>query len=141
MPLAEPRPGLIVRYGYLWSHKAVAGRVQGKDRSAFLVVASDSQAEPRLVLLLPITHTPPDADTIGIEIPVRVKQVIGFDGAPSWVVVSEHNVDDWPNGRLSAVLGKPNESSFDFIPPGLFARIKAKFLELAHERKSRTVPR
>lgn len=110
--------------------------MQGKDRSACLVAASDSQAEPRFVVLLPISHTPPDADTIGIEIPVRVKQAVGFDDAPSWVIVSEYNVDEWPNGGLSAVLGKPDEFRCDFIPPGLFARIKAKFLELAHERKS-----
>jgi hypothetical protein len=124
----------------LRSHKAIAGRVQGKDRPACLVAASESQAEPRLVVLLPITHTPPDADTIGIEIPVRVKQAIGVDDAPSWVIVSQNNVGEWPNGGLSAVLGKPNELSYDFIPPDLFARIKAKFLKLAHERKSRTVP-
>jgi hypothetical protein len=115
--------------------------VKGKDRSVCLVAASDSQAEPRFVVLLPITHTPPEADTIGIEFPVWVKKAIGFDDAPSWVIVSEYSVDEWPNGGLSAVLGKPNEFSYDFIPPGLFARIKAKFLELARERKSRTVPR
>jgi hypothetical protein len=141
VPLAEPRPGLFVRYGYFWSHKAVAGRVKGKDRSVFVVAASDSQAEPRFVVLLPITHTPPEADTIGIEIPVWVKQAIGFDDAPSWVIVSEYSVDEWPKGGLSAVLGKPNEFSYDFIPPVLFVRIKAKFLELARERKSRRVPR
>jgi hypothetical protein len=39
-------------------------------------------------VLLPITHSPPDADTIGIEIPFKVKQVIGLDIAPSWVIVS-----------------------------------------------------
>jgi hypothetical protein len=88
VPLAKPRRGLFVRYGFLRSHKAIAGRVQGKDRPTWLVAASESQAEPRLVVLLPITHTPPDADTIGIEIPVRVKQAIGVDDAPSWVIVS-----------------------------------------------------
>jgi hypothetical protein len=65
----EPKPGLVVRYDDLSTHEAAAGRDQGKDRPARLVAASDSQTRPRFVVLLPITHTPPDGDTIGIEIP------------------------------------------------------------------------
>jgi hypothetical protein len=36
--LLEPRPGLIVRYDYLWIDEAASGRDQGKDRLACLVV-------------------------------------------------------------------------------------------------------
>ncbi len=49
------------------------------------------------MVLLPITHTPPDGDTIGIEIPAKVKEAIGLDDIRSWVIVSEHNIDEWPN--------------------------------------------
>src|SRR6266851_828605 len=70
----------------LWTHEAAAGRDQGKDRPACLVAASDSQTRPRFVVLLPITHTPPDGDTIGIELPAKVKQAIGLDDARSWVI-------------------------------------------------------
>ena len=61
MTLPEPKPGLVVRYDYLWTREAAAGREQGKDRPACLVAASDSAARPRYVVLLPITHTPPAA--------------------------------------------------------------------------------
>lgn len=141
MALPDPKPGLVVRYDYLWSREAAAGRDQGKNRPACLVAASDGLANPRYVVLLPITHSPPDADTIGIEIPPRVKQAIGLDEAPSWVIVSEHNIDEWPNGGLSALPGRSGVFSYGFIPPGLFAEIKAGFLRLAREKKSGAVRR
>jgi hypothetical protein len=137
----EPKPGLVIRYDYLWTHEAAAGRKQGKDRPACLIAASDSSANPRFVVLLPITHRPPDMNTVGIELPARVKQVIGLDNAPSWVIVSEHNIDEWPNGGLSSIPGKPGTFNYGFVPPGLFAQIKAKFLELAREERSGTVRR
>jgi hypothetical protein len=137
----DPKPGLIVRYDYLWSHEAAAGRDQGKDRPTCLVAASDSLAAPRYVVLLPITHSPPNAGTEGVEIPAKVKQALGLDDAPSWVIVSEHNVDEWPNAGVSPIPGKPSIFSYGFIPPGLFAQIKARFLELARQSKSRSIRR
>ncbi|GAA5629306.1 hypothetical protein Brsp05_04607 [Brucella sp. NBRC 12953] len=95
--LPEPKPGLVVRYDYLWTHEAARGQVQGKDRPARLVAASDNAVRPRYVVLLPITHTPPSGDTVRIEIPAKVKRAIGLNDAPSWVIVSEHNTDEWSN--------------------------------------------
>ena len=141
MALPDPKPGLIVRYDYLWSHEAAGGREQGKDRPTCIVAASDSAARPRYVVLLPITHVPPSGTTIGIEIPARVKQAIGLDDEPSWVIVSEHNIDEWPNGGLSPIPGKSGVFSYGFIPLGLFAKIKARFLELARQKKSAAVRR
>lgn len=73
MSFPEPKPGLVVRYDYLWTHEATRGQDQGKDRPACLVAASDSMLRPRYVVFLPITHTPPSGDTVGIEIPAKVK--------------------------------------------------------------------
>jgi hypothetical protein len=131
--LPEPKPGLVIRYDYLWTHEAATGREQGKDRPACLVAATDAIASPRFVVILPITHTPPLGDAIGVEIPAKVRQAIGLDDAPSWVIVSEHNVDLWPNGGLSPVPSRPGVFSYGFLPPGLFARIKEKFLELGQK--------
>ena len=141
MALPDPRPGLVVRYDYLWSREAAAGRDQGKDRPTCLVAASDSLTKPRYVVLLPITHSPPDSVTVGIEIPPKVRQAIGLDDAPSWVIVSEYNVDEWPNAGLTPIPGKPGVFAYGFIPPGLFAQIKARFLELARQNKSDAVRR
>lgn len=141
MPLPDPKPGLVVRYDYLWAHDAVAGRDQGKDRPTCLLAATDDAARPRYVVLLPITHSPPSGETVGIEIPAKVKQAIGLDDEPSWVIVSEHNIDEWPNGGLSPLPGRPDVFSYGFLPPGLFARIKASFLDLAKAKRSSTVRR
>ena len=92
-------------------------------------------------MLLPITHTPPAGDTAGIEIPARVGQALGLDDTPSRVIVSEHNIDEWPNAGLSPLPGQPDTFSYGFVPPGLFAQIKARFLELARANKSRSVRR
>ncbi|MXY39781.1 MAG: hypothetical protein F4160_17095 [Rhodospirillaceae bacterium] len=145
MALPDPEPGLVVRYDYLWTHEAAAGRDQGKTRPACLVAATDPSVRPRYVVLLPITHTPPGddtvGDTVGIAIPARVGQALGLDDTPGWVIVSEHNIDEWPNGGLSLLPGRPGTFSYGFIPPGLFAQIKARFLELARARKGRSVRR
>jgi len=134
--LPEPKPGLVIRYDYLWTRDAAQGRAQGKDRPACLVVASDASAAPRFVVILPITHTRPAGEVVGIEIPPKVRQAIGLDDALSWVIVSEHNVDEWPNGGLSPIPGRPGVFSYGFIPPSLFAQIKARFLDLAERGRA-----
>lgn len=141
MPLPEPRPGLVIRYDYLWSREAAAGRDQGKERPACLVAATDATVSPRFVVILPITHTRPDHHTIGVEIPAKVRATLGLDDAPCWVIVSEHNVDEWPNGGLAPLPGRPGVFSYGFIPPGLFAQVKAKFLELYEEGRTGGVRR
>jgi hypothetical protein len=139
--LPEPKPGLIIRYDYLWVEEAVAGRDQGKDRPACLVATSDSPSRPRFVVILPITHSPPAGDTIGIQIPPRVRQAVGLDDEPCWVIVSEHNVDEWPNAGLQPVRGRPGVFSYGFVPPRLFAEIKRKFLDLTRRNRSTRVRR
>ena len=141
MAIPEPKPGLVIRYDYLWAHEAAAGRDQGKDRPACLVAASDSSVRPRFVVILPITHSPPDEDTVGIEMPARVRQALGLDDAQSWVIVSEYNVDEWPNGGLAPLPGRSGKYGYGFIPPRLFAQVKEKFLALSGQRQSRGVRR
>jgi hypothetical protein len=139
--LPEPKPGLVIRYDYVWAQEAALGRAQGKDRPACLVAASDSTVTPRFVVILPITHTVPASDTVGIEIPAKVRQALGLDDAPCWVIVSEHNVDEWPNAGLAPIPGRPGTFSYGFIPPGLFAQIKAKFLELSEQGRTAGIRR
>lgn len=141
MALPDPKPGMVIRYDYVWAHDEAAGRSQGKDRPACLVAASDGFARPRYVVLLPITHSPPSMNTIGIEIPARVKAFLGLDDQPSWIIVSEHNIDEWPNGGLTPVPGGGGEFSYGFIPPGLFSIVRARFLELARAGKSAGIKR
>ena len=121
MPPPEPRPGLVICYDYLWTREAAVGRIQGKERPACVVAATDSG--------ISIKHTRPNKDTVGIEIPAKVRAALGLDDTKSWVIVSEHNVDEWPNAGLAPIPGRPQDFAYGFIPPGLFAQMKAKFRE------------
>lgn len=106
-----------------------------------MVAAADPVAAPGFVVILPITHRRPEGDTVGIEIPPRVRAALGLDEAPCWVIVSEHNVDEWPNAGLSPLPGRPGVVSYGFIPAGLFAQVKATFQELYEARRSGGVRR
>ena len=141
MALPDPKPGLVIRYDYLWSAEASVGREQGKERPACLVAATDALVTPRFVVILPITHTLPTGNSVGIEIPHSVCRALGLDQERNWIIISEHNVDEWPNGGLAPLPGKPAEFSYGFIPPGLFAQIKAKFLALAEQGRTAGVRR
>lgn len=136
MALPDPKPGLVIRYDYLWTREAAAGRQQGKDRPICLVAASDSTTAPRFVVILPITHAAPIGDTVAIEIPHRVCQALGLDDGRHWIVISDHNVDEWPNAGLAPVPGRPEAFRYGFIPPGLFAQVKTRFLELSAQGTS-----
>lgn len=131
MALPEPQPGLVVRHDNLWGREAAVGRVHGKERPACLVATVDSPDRPRFAVILPITHTAPVGDTVGVEIPPRVRRRLGLDDAPCWVIVSEYNVDEWPSAGLAPLPRRPGVFAYGFVPPTLFARITARFLELA----------
>ena len=141
MALPEPTPGLVIRYDYLWHREAAAGQDHGKGRPACLVAASDARVAPRFVVLLPITHSRPAGETLGIEVPPRVRRSLGLDDDPAWVIVSEYNVDEWPSPGLSSIPGHKGEFSYGFLPPRLFEQIKSKFLELAKEGRAPKVER
>lgn len=141
MPLPSPEPGMVLRYDYLWSREASQGRQHSKDRPTCLVAASDSRVSPRNVVLLPITHSPPSGDTVGIEIPAKVKAALGLDNERSWVIISEYNVDEWPNAGLSQIPGRPGTYNYGFLPPSLFATVKNHFAELVREKRAQSVKR
>jgi hypothetical protein len=139
--LPEPKPGLVIRYDYLWLRKAALGRTQSKERPACLVAASDPDSDPRFVIILPITHAQPRGNNQGIEIPPKVRKALGLDDARCWVVVSEYNIDEWPNAGLAPLPGSSGAFAYGFIPPRLFAEVKAKFLESGAPDRRRGVKR
>jgi hypothetical protein len=78
---------------------------------------------------------------VGVEIPPKVRAALGLDDEPCWVIVSDYNVDEWPSAGLEPIPGRPGEFAYGFIPPGLFADIKQRFLELAQSGRARAVHR
>lgn len=144
MALPEPLPGLVIRYSYLWHREFLEGREEGeKDRPCAIIAAmrSDETGERR-VLVLPVTHLPPDRSSRSVEIPQAVKQRLGLDDARSWVVLSEWNEFVWPGPDLRRLPGHDNASvAYGMLPPGLFAAIRKAFLLLIEEGASRRVRR
>ena len=142
MPI--PVPGLVLRYSYLWYREFLEGREEGqKDRPCAIIAAvrADNSGETR-VLVLPVTHTPPDHASLAFEIPAKVKQRLGLDDARSWVVFSEWNEFVWPGPDLRRVSNADDASiAFGMLPPGLLAAIRDRFLTLARTGGSRRVSR
>ena len=141
MPLPKPEPGLVIRYDYLWMGETAPARTSGKERPACLVATLDDEADPQLVLILPITHSRPKAGTVGIEIPSLVGKHLGLDDARSWIVISEANVDFWPNAGLAPIPGKRGMFAYGFLPPGLFEKVRSDFLKLFEMRRAKMVRR
>ena len=139
----EPRPGLVIRYAYLWRREAVAGRDEGvKDRPCAIVVAVKSEAGATTVYALPITHTPPHSADEGIELPAATKARLGLDEARSWIVLTEANIFAWPGPDLRFVKGQGLESAaYGMLPPKLMALVRQRFARLLQARRAGTIKR
>ena len=144
MALPEPVAGLIIRYSYLWYREHLEGRDEGqKDRPCAIVAGLrvDENGDTR-VLVLPITHTPPDHPALAVELPAKVKSRLHLDDSRSWVVLSEWNEFVWPGPDLRRVQGATDASvAYGMLPPALFAAIRDRFLAIANSGKARQVPR
>src|SRR5271167_4767689 len=135
MALPEPVAGLIIRYSYLWCREHLEGRDEGqKDRPCAIVAALrvDETGDTR-VLVLPITHTPPDHPALAVEIPATVKRRLQLDDASSRIVLSEWNEFVWPGRDLRRLPGATDASvAYGMLPPSLFEVIRDRFLAIVN---------
>ena len=140
MALPEPVAGLVIRYSYLWHREHLRGREDGqKDRPCAIVAAiqKDQNGDTR-VLVLPVTHSPPDHESLAVEIPVAVKKRLGLDDERSWVVLSEWNDFVWPGPDLRRVPNAEDSTVvYGILPPALFKTVRNRFLELATRQASK----
>ena len=136
MALPEAQPGLVFRYDYLWNWQARQGASTGKERPACLAMATDAEIDPQVVVILPITHSKPSGDAIGIEIPPSVRRTLGLDSEPCWVIVSEYNVDEWPPAGIAPLPGTKTVFAYGTLPSRLFVQIKTEFLKRFDTRRA-----
>lgn len=139
IPAAEI--GLVFRYNYLWRHEAGRGRTLSKERPACLIATLERGSAGTIVVILPITHAQPPADTSALEIPEAVKSHLGLDEQRSWIVTSECNVDSWPNPDLVPVARRSGDFAYGFLPPRLFNRVRDLFIRSAKSGRVSTVRR
>ena len=55
---------------------------------------------PPTVIVVPVTHSPPDNATHAIEISAKTKPRPGLDDQRSWIIVNEANIFAWPDPEL-----------------------------------------
>ena len=138
MSFPSPKPGLVIRYSFLWSHEADAGAEEAvKDRPCAIIVAAPrSDAGALMVLLAPITHAPPQ-DGDSIELPARVARALALDGERHWIRVDELNRFAWPGYDLRAIPGRPGEYAYGMLTEPLYQALRSAILE----RQRRVSPR
>jgi len=125
-----PRPGLVVRYSYLWEREAREGREEGvKDRPCAIVLVLLREGEHPIVRVLPVSHAQPADPADALEIPLATKQRLGLDLDRSWVVLSEANDFIWPGPDLRpAVNGDPSSVVYGVLPPGFMRVLRERLL-------------
>ncbi|MEA2755630.1 MAG: hypothetical protein QOJ54_1919 [Aliidongia sp.] len=162
--IPEARAGLVFRYRYLRIWQYERGEQVGKERPCCLLVplkagqvirgtpvhaeidvsATDRHiAEDGEVLILLIQSDRPSADQIGLELTIDDKRSIGLPAeGPSYVIVSEINIDRWPNGDMCLIPSRRNSFTYDRPLPGpTLSRVLEAFLRAHKARKVRVLVR
>lgn len=143
MVLPEPKPGMVIRYAYLWHDEHRQGQEEGrKDRLCVVILSAVKEQDEWMVTVAPVTHTTPRTRIEAVEIPLATKQRLGLDHERSWVVVSEVNRFIWPGPDLRpAHRDRPGEFIYGYLPPKLFSTIKQSLLTLAQAMRLKAVRR
>lgn len=146
MQLPDPVPGLVIRYGFLWSREQRAAQEEGKDRPAAILLLTEINATAKRVYVLAITHSAPRESAresvTAIEIPHRVKRHLGLDDARSWIVLDEVNDFIWPGFDLSPVpASNPARIDYGMLPPAFFNAVRDAFVALYNARRVKVVKR
>ena len=132
-----PRPGLVIRYSYLWESEARAGREEGvKDRPCAFILVLLREGEHPIVRVLPVTHVPPADPADALEIPQPTKLRLGLDSERSWVILSEANDFIWPGPDLRPVAGDPSTIAYGMLPPGFMTTLRDR---LQQRRRAKRV--
>ena len=143
MNLPIPRPGLVIRYAFLWSHEAEAGTDEAtKDRPCAIVVAARSGPSGHIrTIVAPVTHSPPADPAASLEIPPEVCRMLGLDGGRQWLRFDELNRFAWPGYDLRPVPGNAGTYDYGMLPQDLFEKVRAGILRLQKARRIKAVPR
>jgi PemK-like, MazF-like toxin of type II toxin-antitoxin system len=124
--LPEPSPGLVIRYSCLWLQEHRRGQEERvKDRPCAVILVTMTEDGERVVMVLPISHTPPSDPALAVEIPPAVKRRLKLDDERSWVVLTEANRFIWPSPDLRPITpGNAASIAYGPLPFALFEQIR-----------------
>ncbi len=143
MSFPAPKPGLVIRFGFLWSHEQDGGAEEAsKDRPCAIVVATrrDASGDVRTIVA-PITHRPPVDPLDSIEIPPATCRLLGLDAGRHWLRLDELNRFTWPGYDLRQIPGKDGVYAYGMLPPGLFEQLRQGLLARQAARRLRVQER
>jgi hypothetical protein len=138
-----PRPGLVIRYSFLWSHEKAAGADEAaKDRPCAIIVAV-RRAETGAIqtIVAPITHAQPQDPGDSMEIPAGICRDLGLDEGRHWLRLDELNRFVWPGYDLRPIPGQPGEYAYGMLPQPLFEELRRGILERQRAGRGRTQTR
>ena len=143
MSLPVPRPGLVIRYAYLWESEAREGREEGtKDRPCAIILVVLREGEHPIVRVVPVTHTPPADPADALEIPPLTKERLGLDSDRSWVMLGEANDFIWPGPDLRPLPGgDAGTVAYGFLPPGFMKVLRERLERRRREKKFKATAR
>lgn len=138
-----PRPGLVIRYSYLWEREARAGQEEGvKDRPCAIILVLLREGGHPVVRVLPVTHSPPRDPGAALEIPPPTKQRLGMDSERSWVVLDEANDFIWPGPDLRPTAGGgPSSVIMGVLPPRFMQVLRERLIARHAAGRTRAVSR
>lgn len=143
MSLPVPRPGLVIRYAFLWSSEHAAGATEAsKDRPCAIVVAARRNPDGDIeTIVAPVTHRPPEDPAASIEIPAATCRALGLDSGRHWLRLDELNRFAWPGFDLRPIPGQSGRYDYGMLPPGLFRQLRDGILARQKARAGRVIPR
>ena len=143
MSLPKPRSGLVIRYGFLWSHEHDRGLVEGsKDRPCAIVVATSRVPNGDVqTIVAPITHSPPNESVSSLEIPHQVCRSLGLDAGRHWLRFDELNRFIWPGYDLRARVDEPGRYEYGMLPQTLFEQLRHGIIERQKLQKTKIISR
>jgi hypothetical protein len=142
MAIPNPEPGLVISYAYVWHREHHAGQIEGhKTRPSVIVLAVAREGEDTTsVVVLPITHSPPDDPALAVEVPAAVKNHLGLDSKRSWIIVTEGNEFLWPGYDLRK-LPRSDRYEYGFLPPRFFNQVRDAFVACYRAGPRRVISR
>ncbi|ESQ93592.1 hypothetical protein ABAC460_00555 [Asticcacaulis sp. AC460] len=138
MTFPIPKPGLVIRYGFLWSHEKDAGADEAaKDRPCAIVVAVPKSEDNGIdVVVAAITHASPADPADSIELPPAVCRSLGLDSERHWIRLEELNRFAWPGFDLRPIPGTTARYEYGMLPKPLYEALRQAILD---RQKSKAV--
>jgi hypothetical protein len=106
---------------------------------AVSVTAGLSQPQ---VLVLAVTHTPPNDPFDAVALPNHLKAAVGLDDRPAWIVTTEGNAFVWPGPDIRPVPGRvPPVVVYGRMPTALMRKVVESYLANRTRQRARLVQR